>query len=81
MDDLEGTGEGHHAGDACFCCHESEEATWLWKSGPHLKQVGFLLVILANTIKQTPTFRLETWEFVFSLEHRYIGAFSFSDLI
>ncbi len=56
-------------------------ATWLWKSGPHLKQVGFLLVILANTIKQTPTFRLETWEFVFSLEHRYIGAFSFSDLI
>ena len=34
-------------------------ATWLWKSGPHLKQVGFLLVILANTIKQTPTFRLK----------------------
>ncbi|WP_296975031.1 hypothetical protein, partial [Thermobacillus sp. ZCTH02-B1] len=34
-------------------------ATWLWKSGPHLKQVGFLLVILANTIKQTPTFHLK----------------------
>src|SRR5690606_15681048 len=68
MDDLEGTGEGHHAGDACFCCHESEEdgdlalevrspskASWLFAGdfGQHHK-----------TNSHVPP---ETWEFVFSL--------------
>src|SRR5690606_8466335 len=40
MDDLSGIGEGVHAGDADFCCHESEkighlamEVRWLERSG------------------------------------------------
>src|SRR5690606_11254381 len=68
MDDLVGTGEGHHAGDACFCCHESEEdgdlalevrspskASWLFAGdfGQHHK-----------TNSHVPP---ETWEFVDSL--------------
>jgi len=39
MDDLSGIGEGIHAGDADFCCHESEkighlamEVRWLERS-------------------------------------------------
>ena len=40
MDDLSGIGEGVHAGDAYFCCHEFEkighlamEVRWLQRSG------------------------------------------------